>query len=269
MTPHCLTTRFTYLPLMLLALFALALQGCGDGVRILPPSDADPTGYYINDGTASVDNGAGGTIGIIDLQALVDGKRIMMLSVAHELLYDGNITNISGNDFTADFTIYTGGELPVTATANGTIIAGSSITGTLTGSGVGSGSFTLLYATTNGDMANLSRIENVVDINPTWGAKIGGSSFEQEFFIDNVGVLSEGDFSGGGVFQNCELDGTFTPLSGHNLYTVSVTLMGCGFGGIANGSYTGLATSRTDTITDDTLVFSATNGLYSLDGDFK
>ncbi len=36
MTLHCLITRFTHLPMLLLALFALALQGCGDGVRILP-----------------------------------------------------------------------------------------------------------------------------------------------------------------------------------------------------------------------------------------
>ena len=128
MTSHCLTTHFAHLPLMLLALLALVLQGCGDGVRILPPSDADPAGYYIDDGTASVDNGAGGTIAIGDLQALVDGKRIMMLSMAHELLYDGTITNISGSDFTANFTIYTGGKNPLTATASGTITAGPSIT---------------------------------------------------------------------------------------------------------------------------------------------
>ncbi|VAW84673.1 hypothetical protein MNBD_GAMMA18-1213 [hydrothermal vent metagenome] len=60
MTLHCLTTRFTHLPMLLLALFALILQGCGDEVRILPQSDADPAGYYINKGTASVDDGAGG-----------------------------------------------------------------------------------------------------------------------------------------------------------------------------------------------------------------
>ncbi len=56
MTPQCQTTRFFHLPMLLLALFALALQGCGDGVRILPPtqSDADPTGYYTNNGVLEV-----------------------------------------------------------------------------------------------------------------------------------------------------------------------------------------------------------------------
>ena len=271
MTPHCQTTRFTHLPMLLLALFALALQGCGDGVRILPLSDADPAGYYINKGTASVDNGAGGTIDITDLQAMVDGNRIMMMSVANELLYDGTITNISGNNFTADFTIYTEGGLflgPTKATASGTITTGSSITGTLNGSGVGSGTFSLLYATTNNTVAALPRIENVVGINTNWQAKVGGSFAAQELIIDNAGVLTEVDFSGGGGFTGCELDGTLIPISGSSLYRVSVVLTGCG-SSTRDGTYTGLATSRTDATTDDTLVFAAADGRYSMDGDFK
>ena len=54
MTSHCLTTRFAHLPMLLLALFALVLQGCGDGVRVLPQSDADSTGYYTTTGYAQV-----------------------------------------------------------------------------------------------------------------------------------------------------------------------------------------------------------------------
>jgi len=119
---------------------------------------ADHAGYYSNAGTASVDDGLGGTLGINDLQAMVTGTRIIMLSMDKELLYDGTITDITGDNFTADFTIYTAGENPVTATASGTITAGSSITGTLTGAGVGSGTFDLLYANTNNQVAALDLV---------------------------------------------------------------------------------------------------------------
>ena len=119
---------------------------------------ADPAGYYSNAGTANVEDAGGGALVINDLQGMVDGNRIMMMSVANELLYDGTITNmeIKGDfttDFTADFTIYTSGENPMNATVSGTITAGSSITGTLTGSGVGNGQFSLLYAATNDQAA--------------------------------------------------------------------------------------------------------------------
>ena len=154
----------------------------------------------------------------------------------------------------------------MTATANGTIITGSSISGTLSGSGVGSGTFTLLYAMTNGEVADVARIENTT--NETWGTKVGGSVFAQEFITDNAGILTEDNFLGGGIFVGCELDGNIMPISNSSLYSVSVVLTECG-GSINNGTYTGLATSRTDATTDDTLVFTIADGRYSLDGDFK
>ncbi len=260
MTPHCLITRFTHLPMLLLALLALVLQGCGDGVRILPPSDADPSGYYIDDGTASVDNGAGGTIAIGDLQALVDGKRIMMLSMAHELLYDGTITNISGSDFTANFTIYTGGKNPLTATASGTITAGSSITGTLTGSGVGSGQFTLLYATTNDQAAAMTS---------AWRGS-GGGFDEFGFIIDGAGNLVHDKTAGiGQLFDTCKMNGIVTPVSETRLYSVGVELTDCDDLDVNGDSYTGLATTRDESVTDDRLVYMVSNGAYTLSGEFN
>ncbi len=258
MTPHCLTTHFSHLPMMLLVLFALALQGCGDGVRILPPSDADPAGYYINTGTASVDDGAGGTISITDLQAMVDGNRIMMLSVAHELLYDGIITSITGNSFEADFTIYTGGKNPLSATVSGTITTGSSITGTLTGSGVGSGQFTLLYATTNDQAAAMTS---------AWRGS-GGGFDEFGFTIDGAGKLVHDKTSDVLPFDTCKMNGTVTPVSGTRLYRVGVNLTDCDDFDV-NGSYTGLTTTRDESVTNDRLVYAVSNGAYTLSGEFN
>ena len=160
----------TSLPMILLVLFAL--QGCfhsDDDPAPAPVVDANPTGYYSGpNGPTSVSDGAGGTIALNDLQAMVNGNRIMMMSAANGLLYDGTITSITENDFTADFKVYTDGENPIPATATGTITQSSSITGTLTGSGVGSGIFSLGYAISNNQAAAISRVENKLG-HLTWG----------------------------------------------------------------------------------------------------
>jgi len=246
-------------------------------VTVTVIDDANPVGYYTNTGTASVSDGMSGTIDINDLQAMVNGDRtmvngdrIMMMSVANKLLYDGTITNINGNDFTVDFTIYTDGENPVSATASGTITEGSTIEGTLVGSGAGSGTFSLLYATMNDAVADISRIENVVGVNRAWIALIGDSVVEQEFIINNMGAIMHDASGGPGIFSGCDFNGTITPITNSSLYAVTVILTECNTGGgIANGTYTGLTTSRTDSAEDDTLVFAVTNGEYSPNADFE
>jgi len=245
-------------------------------VTITVIDDANPAGYYINTGTASVSDSASGTMVISDLQAMVNGNRIMMMSVANQLLYDGTITSISGNKFTADFTIYRQDDLgndgwplpPVSTTASGIITAGSSITGTLTGSGVGSGTFSLIYALSNDQAAAIPRIENGFG-NIAWAALIGTAGSEQEFVIDKMGVIAHDLSSAPGIFSSCDFNGSITPVTGSSLYEVAVTLTNCNAGGgLANGTYTGLATSRSDSTQDDTLVFAVTNGRYSPNADF-
>jgi len=245
-------------------------------VTVTVIDDANPMGYYTNTGTASVSDDASGTMVISDLQAMVNGSRIMMMSVANQLLYDGTITSISGNKFTADFTIYRQDDLgndgwplpPVSATASGIITAGSSITGTLTGSGVGSGTFSLIYALSNDQTAAIPRIENGLG-NIAWAALIGTAGSEQEFVIDQMGVIAHDLSSAPGIFSSCDFNGSITPVIGSSLYEVAVTLTNCNAGGgLANGTYTGLATSRSDSTQDDTLVFAVTNGTYSPNADF-
>ncbi len=263
MTSQCQTTRFTHLPMLLLALFALALQGCGDGVRILPQSDADPAGYYINKGTASVDDGAGGAISITDLQAMVNGNRIVMMSTEKGLLYDGTITRINGAAFEADFTIYTNGKNPISATVSGTITTGSSITGTLNGSGAGSGIFTLTYAKSNNQVADLARIKDRF-----WDGD-GAVGPNYVFSIDAQGVLTSQLAANFNVpiFDGCEINGTVTPISGTSLYKVAATLINCDVPAVDNTNYTGFAVSRTDSVADDTLVLVLSNGTYSPNGE--
>jgi hypothetical protein len=215
-------------------------------------------------GTASVD---GGTLNITDLQALVNGTRIMMMSTANGLLYDGTITNITQNSFTADFTVYTDGQNPIMATVSGTITQGSSITGTLTGTGAGSGTFSLMYASSNNQTAALSKIDN--NANSFWSAVMGGGPGQFEFEILPTGELVDSSSANAGIFDLCEISNgsTVLPIAGTNLYQVSISGLSVCTDTNVEMSYTGLATTRTQNSVDDRLVFMTASGSYGLYGD--
>ncbi len=170
------------IPLVLLSLLMLVLlPGCfweDDDPAPAPIPDANPTGYY-DQGTLSV---AGGTITDTNLLTMISGNRIMMTSLASSnagtdetLVYDGTMV-VTKNDFTADMTVYKNGENSAAATMTGTITEGSQITnGTLTGTGVGSGTFSLTYSDTNSQAADISRI--VTDsTNIKWVGSFNGST---------------------------------------------------------------------------------------------
>ena len=260
-------------PLILLVLIVLVLPGCfhdDDDPAPVPVPDANPAGYYDVTGTASV----GGIPNITDLQAIVNGSRIMMMSAANELLYDGSITSINGNDFTATFTIYDDGANPINATVSGMITQGSSITGTLSGSGVGSGTFSLTYATTNNEVASLSKIENTTNF--SWGAMIGGATATAafEFIIDAAGGMVDDENNVQGLFHACQITSgfgasTISPIAGTNIYEINAELVGCSPNTSVNMEYIGLATTRTQTNADDTLVFMMTSGDHSFSSDFQ
>ncbi len=230
-------------------------------------NNADPTGYYNNTGFANVEDGTGGPIMINDLQAMVSGNRIMMMSTANKLLYDGTITGISGNNFTADFTIYTDGENPINATGSGTISEESKIEGTLTGNGVGKGAFTLTYAqATEQQAADLGRIEERL-----WDGDLAVGP-DYAFNINAQGLLTH-RFAAGlnvPVFDGCEINGTVIPISGSSLYEVTATLVNCDNSDVdtsVTNIYTGFAVSRTNSVVDDTLVLGLSSGVYSPNGE--
>jgi len=272
-----LPRRLAASPLILLVLITLVLQGCfhddDDPAPVpVPVPDATPAGYYTNTGTATVSDGGSSTISIGDLQAIVHGSQIMMMSVANELLYDGTIISIDGNDYTAEFTIYKDGISVTSATVAGQITTGASITGTLTGSGFGSGEFSLLYATTNNEIASIARIEQTLPA--TWAARIGGpgATVDYEFTVDAAGDLVADVVLVNGLFDSCEFDplflSTVSPLVGTNFYETAFS-MTCPGAVAHEGEYAGIATTRSDSTTDDTLVLMMTSGTHSFSSDFK
>ncbi len=248
--------------LLMLVISISIMQGCSSS-STSANTDANPDGYY-DSGTAAVKLSDDTTdLLISDLQGMVSGNRIMFMSVSEVLLYDGAITNITGNDFTATLKIYEDGVLlPDTATVSGTITTASSINGTLTGVGAGNGTFSVTYSLNNGP-SDLSRIN-------IWcrGPMNGAVSEDEITIINSTGSVNRtGLFlSGTPVLQGCDfdVDSTVLPISDVNVYEVNLSLVNC-TDSTVNGAFTGYATTKS--VADGSLVIAYTNGANSGSGD--
>ncbi len=274
MIPYCLTARFTHLPMLLLALFALALQGCGDGVRILPPSDADPTGYYTNTGVLEVMENDNTTprLAITDLQGMVTDGQLMMLSDTENLTYVGRFT-VSGNDISGTVTVYEADEMtqkdvPLT----GQVTAGSKITGTLSGIGAANGTFTLNYAplVDNGPV-DMDMVIRLLSWRPVTGNPSAIPTLDMAAGArpaPATNMTSGG--SGSDIFNNCGFTGRMDPITGTHLYRVSVNMLDCVNPDILDTPvYTGLASVRNEVSSNDRLILVMTNGAYDFSGEYK
>jgi len=276
MTPHRPKMRFSPLLMIFLALFALIVQGCfhssSGGGKIGVTPDVDPAGYYDVSGTASVGDGSGGTLTITDLQGLVNGTRFIAISDANGLVYDGTITEIDVDDFTAIVSVFQDGTLITTAPVTGMITEGAKITGTLTGSGLGSGTFELIYALSNDTAAALSRVQND-DEEEGWFDRVGGGmAIGLAFAVDAMGNISPGFSATDGVFNQCVVDtGVIAPVPNTSLYTLNLTLSNCSNTAV-NGDYSGLASMRTENTeipVGDRLVLVVSNSNFGIQGEFK
>ena len=268
--------RLIISPLILIGL-VLGMQACGGGGGSTPaPTDANPTGYYDNTGTVTVDDdgaGAGaGVTAISDLQAMINGNRFMMISDAQGLFYDGAITSISVNDFTANVSVFKHGKPIVSpnATITGTITEKSRIDGSITGTGAGNSNvdFRLQYASNNNLASDLTRIEGTgLD---SWDSEIGGENDETVLIINAAGNVISMNSAINGNFANCILSsGVFTPINGTSLYNATINVTNCADTN-ANLTYVGLAATWTFATTDDRAVIGVTdtNSIFSINGDF-
>jgi hypothetical protein len=258
---------------MVLILFAsVMLSSCGGGggggnTTTPTPSqvtNADPTGYYDITGTASVDDGSGGTLAINQLEAMINNNKLLMMSATSSLLYDISIITIEGNNFSGSANVYylSGSSLlTTTASVDGTITQGSSITGTLKGTGVGNGTFSLVY---NNQSATLPLTSTV------WQAVIGGSGagYVIGFSTDNNGVMSNGKAAASGYLQGCTLtSGNMKTVNNTNIFMVTATIEKCGDAGF-NGDYTGMAAFQDSSSTAIDLAISKSDGKHVISGDF-
>ena len=243
----------------------LGLQGCGSNSSTA--STPDLQGFY-DAGTAAVkesDNTI--DLNITDLYGMFTSSRFILMSNTEVLVYDGTITDITDNTYTATVNVYKDGVLLAnTATVSGTFVEDSSIEGTLTGLGEGNGSFSLVYSLNN-EVAALSRVS--VASNVEWTGPINGATNDSAFtLISNQGDLtrvSNTPYNVTPVLNGCEIDTTsiLLPISNLNIYNVSLTLKLC-VDLTVNGDYTGFATTQSSI--DDYLIITFTNSGYSGSG---
>jgi hypothetical protein len=149
---------------------------------------------------------------------------------------------------------------------SGTITQGSSITGTLTGTGAGNGTFSLLYATSNSEVASLSKLEK-----PDWTAPVGGSATNFVMMIDDAGSAYENTLVFSGVFNICSVTAELLTIPNTNMYDMNYFgLSGCADNNVS-GPYAGLATTRSETDVDDRLMlmFVHPDKTFAFYGEFQ
>lgn len=235
--------------------------------------NANPTGYYAGSAAVKEFNDNNVDLAIADIQVLINAGRLMIMSDAQAVVYDGQMT-ITGNDYSATLKIYKNGEIPAgafgTTTVSGTITQGSQITGTLTGSGLGNGTFTSTYSNLNNTPADPDTIAGDA-FGFRWDCYINDSVNRENLFINDLGELVNGNAAFGTVVDDCEWTGTVTPISGTALFSVDITsTINCAnpAANTANsGAFTGLAITKENTNPNDRLVFTMTNGILSTGDD--
>ena len=269
------TTAFTRLiksALLLVSVTGFILvQGCSDSNNpvVITPDPVNPTGYYTGSATVKESDDLTELL-LDDLQVMINGTRFTAMSVSKVVLYDGTITDITDNDFTAEVTVYVNGQNPVVAAMTGTITEGSQIVGDITGAGAANGSFTLTYSPSNSDVASLAKLDNQGDVS-AWAGRLNlNTNSNVVFQVDDVGSISSvsGIPTNGGDFAGCRFNGTFTPISNTNLYTANLTLFNCVNTAISNTNYTGLVTTEINVDPDDVLVLGFSNGEFSGSANF-
>ncbi len=224
------------------------------------------TGYYTGSADVKADNNTS-NLNIPDLRAMVNGNRLMLMSLGQQLLYDGTIT-ITGSNYSGSVTLYKSGARTSTTpvAVSGTITSASRITGTLAGSGAGNGTFDVLYNTSvNAQAASLARVVNTVT-RSYWGG-----AFYLPWAADTATLFKVVD--GGGIehvgtairgyFASCRFEGNnITPVVNSSLYQFDITYSTCDE--IARRSnYTGLVTNLSVTTAPadgDLLLVAFSNG---------
>jgi len=226
----------------------------------------DPTGYYTNTGFVDVKAGDDMTQRLVtDIQGMVTGEQLMLLSDTENLTYIGTFA-MDENNFSGSVTLYEAGVMiQENVPVNGLITEGARITGTLSGTGAANGTFQLDYAADNGAVT-LDQVVRVFGWEPVINENIpvlnlaNATLPEPAFNFRTSGTSSN-------IFGGCRYGGRMEPITGTHLYTVSVTMEDCDPGTAdvqATPVYTGLASVRGT----DRFILALSNGAYDFSGEY-
>ena len=278
-----ITTRFTarvtrLLTLTLLLMFMAAalslLSACGGDDPTAPPVvNQNPSGLYKSVTSTST---LGGTA-VSDMRGFVHNNRLIAFSVTAHYLIDGTINTISGNNYTATVSVYKNGLLAQAGVAvTGLVTNASSISGTLSGTGVSSASFNLAFDSQYETNATVERIsQSATDWLGTAYSEFNTAG--PELVLPAGITVQSGLTMGGGALLAGSLDGPecffdngvlTIPDTQVNVYTIThIVTQGNGCTLSTVGNYTGFATVITGTGSsnvDDTLLYAASNGTHAI-----
>ncbi len=242
---------YSVLTIVLLSLISVVgLAGCGGGggndddEPIVNTVNAQVAGYYT--GSADVKMADNTTdLVISDLRVFVHGSRIMAMGLltdaANFVLYDITITSIKNDKFEATATVYKAAVNIATVDITGTIVEGTSLSGTFDGSGIANGTFTVTYdVDVNAKVAGLGVIGGT-----RYRGPINASSIDLRFDIDATGnVISSFPSIDAVKLANCNVvtGSSLTAISDENLYDLVFVLSGCDDATV-DGNYTGFITT--------------------------
>ena len=227
--------------------------------------NADPKGYFT--GTATVNT----STALTDLIGLVYNKRLLMFSRsgASNVLYDISISNITGENYTATANVYVDGNIEQT---NVPVTSGltneSQISGSLTGTGLANGAFSLLFDTQNNVGASLGRIE--ASGFGRWSGNLFGIDVDAGSFASGFSSSNPSQYSGGDDTADfCAYSGNLIiPGTDSNIYQLAHDVVFQGAGTCdttyASTNHTGFASVIDTTNTDDTLAFAFANGTIAV-----
>ena len=157
--------------------------------------------------------------------------------------------------FIADVTIFTGTDqnptpAPIITTLSGTIIEGTRLEGTIAGTGAATGTFSADFNSMSNTQSDSANITN------TWSGEINGrADMKMKFSVDAGGLVSSqfGDEPVSGIFGQCEVTGSITPITSESLYGIELDLGNCTTA-TSTGNYSGFSIPAS--LANDTLVFA-------------
>lgn len=272
----------------MLLLVTLTLSSCGgsssddeNNQQILHEKQ-NPNGIY-RSGYATLSLGEG----YDDAIAIVDGNRIIVLSVGGHFLIDGTFTSITpgssladeSSDFIATADVYKDGVLRNNnIEIHGHILNQSYIGGTLVGAG---GSFLLDFDLLYNRVSNIQRVDTNTHLS-TWNGKVIMSSSIIDIRTDDfTSVLGEYSFhtNRDTARLRCLHQGVITPTGENNVYTVTAQVSVVDFcdsydatynggepTGLISDSYTGFVSIIDKVTADDTMIYAVTNGSHAIYG---
>lgn len=229
-----------------------------------PLPDQDASGLY-KSGTGNLDGSP-----VDDIIAFVHNDRLMAFSVTAKILIDGSIDSVTEDEYTATVTVYKDGVMAQeNVSVTGMVMNESQVSGTLNGTGVGSGDFSLTFDPLYSRGATSDRI--LTGLGNAFGdvfmdiPSMETTNFSMFLFNNIINYTLTTVNTSLNPIPRCDHDGTSVITdSTINIYTLQEVITQTQNCTISTSNYTGFAAVVDGVAEDDTILYAVSNGLNSV-----